>query len=91
MNYKKVGDGFLVDDMCAEGYKYSWYFRNQLAPRKWIDYGVSPLHGRVMSLFEQLTKKTGNCICGIYNLFNSPKFAKKALNESEKGVMTHGV
>ena len=72
MSYKKVGDIFLVDAMCTEGYIYLWYFRNQLALRKWIDYGLSPLHGRVMSLFEQLPEKTGNYICGMDNLFNSP-------------------
>ena len=38
VSYKKVGDGFLVDYLCAEGYTYSCYFRNQLAPIKWIDY-----------------------------------------------------
>ena len=40
VRYKKVGDGFLVDSLCAEGYTYLWYFRNQLAPRKCIDYGL---------------------------------------------------
>ena len=45
----------------------------------------------VMSLFEQLTEKTDNYICGMDNLFNSPKFAKQALNESGEDVMTHGV
>ena len=60
VTYKKGGDGFLVDALWAEGYTYSWYFRNQLAPRKWIGYGLPPLHGLVMSLFEQLPGKTGN-------------------------------
>ena len=84
VRYKKVGDVFLVDALCAEGYTYSWYFRNQLAPRKWIDYGLLPMHGRVMSLFEQIPEKTGDYICGMDNLYNSSKFAKKALNESGK-------
>ena len=44
-----------------------------------------------MSLFEQLPEKTGNYICGIDNLFNLQKFAKQALNEIGKDVMTHGV
>ena len=46
-----------MDALCAEGYTYWWYFRNQLAPKKWIGYGLSPLHGRLMSLFEQLPEK----------------------------------
>ena len=80
-----------MGDMCAEGYTYSWYFRNQLAPRKFIGYGLLHLHGQVMSLFEQLPEKTGNYICGMDNLFNSPNFVKQELNESLKGAMTHGV
>ena len=91
VNYKKGGDGFLVDALCTEGYTYSWYFKNQLAPRKWIGYGPSPLHGRVMSLFEKIPGKTGNYICIMDNLFNSPKFSKQALDESGKDAMTHGV
>ena len=30
MTYKKVGDGFLLDALCAEGYTYSWYFKTNL-------------------------------------------------------------
>ena len=66
-----------MDDLCDEGYTYSWYFKNQLAPINWIGYGLLPLHGRVMNLFEQLSEKTGNYICGMDNLFNWPKFANK--------------
>ena len=88
---KNVGDGFLVDSLCSERYTHSWYFRNQFAPSKWIDYGLLPMHVRVMSLFEQLPEKTGNYICGMDNLFNSPNFEKQELNESGNGVMTHGV
>ena len=50
ISYKCVGDGFLVDALCSEGYTYSWYFRNQAAPRQWMKQGLSPLHSRVMSL-----------------------------------------
>ena len=57
VTYKKGEDVFLVDDPCAEGYTYSWNFINQLAPRKWIGYGLPPLHGQVMSLFEKLPEK----------------------------------
>ena len=77
--YKKGGDGFLVDAMCAVGYTHSWYFRNQLATRKWIGYGLLPLHGRVMILFEPPLEKTGDYICGKDNLFNSPKFSKTSI------------
>ena len=80
-----------MHSLCAEGYTCLWYFRNQLAPRNWIGYGLSPLHGRVTSLFEQLPEKTGNYIFGVNNLCNSPKFAKQAFNDIGKDVMTHGV
>ena len=88
---KRVEVFFLVDAFCAEGYTYSWYFRNQLAPIKWIGYRLSPLHGRLMILFQQLPEKTGNYICIMDDLFKLPKFVKQALNESGKDVMTHGV
>ena len=57
VTYQKGGDGFLVDALCNEGYTYSWYFRNQLAPRNWIYYGLLPLHDQVMNLFEKLPEK----------------------------------
>ena len=89
VNFKKVGDGFLVDCLCAEGYTYAWYFRNQVAPKSWTDKDLSPLHARVMSLFQQLPLK--HYICGMDNLYMSAKFAKVAMIDSEKNVLIHGV
>ena len=89
VTFKKVGDGFLVDALCADGYTFAWYFRNQLAPKYWTDKELSPLHARVMALFQQLPDS--NYKCGMDNLFMSPKFAKIAKNDSGKGVMIHGV
>ena len=60
ISYKRVRDGFLVDALCSEGYTYSWYFRNQAAPRQWMERGLSPLHSRVMSLLQQLPKSSAN-------------------------------
>ena len=37
ITFKKVGDGFLVYALCADGYTYSFYFRNQVAPQFWTD------------------------------------------------------
>ena len=31
--YKQAGDRFLIDAMYAYGYTFSWYFRNQAAPK----------------------------------------------------------
>ena len=89
MTFKKAGDGFLVDALCADGYTYAWYFRNQLAPKFWTDKELSPLHERVMYLVGQLPDS--NYKCGMENLFMSPKFAKIAKNDSGKGIMIHGV
>ena len=89
VTFKKVGDGFLVDCLCTDGYTFAWYFRNQVAPKFWTDKNLSPLHARVMSLLQQLPHK--NYICGMDNLYMSAKFAKIALIDSGKRVMIHGV
>ena len=89
VTFKKAGDGFLVDALCAYGYTSVWYFRNQLSPKFWTDKELSPLHARVMALVGQLTDS--NYKCRIDNLFMSPKFAKIAKNDSGKGIMIHGV
>ena len=74
INYKKEGDGFQCDAVCSDGYTYCFFFRNQQAPKKWIDLDVSPLHAQCLSLFEQLPGK--NYSCGMDNLYNSCKFFK---------------
>ena len=89
VTFKKAGDGFLVDALCADGYTYAWYFRNQLAPKCWTDKELSPLHAWVMDLVWQLPDR--NYKCGMENLFMSPKFAKISKNDSGKGIMIHGV
>ena len=66
----------MVDALCADGYTYSFYFRNQVTPKFWTDKNLSPLHGRVMSLLLQLPDK--HYKCGMDNLSISPKFAKIA-------------
>ena len=81
VTFKKVGDGFLVDCLCSDGYTYVWYFRNQVAPQGWTDKGLSPLHARVMSLFSQLPDE--NYTCGMDNLYMSAKFAKVAVIDSK--------
>ena len=89
ISFKNAGDGFLVDTLCSEGYTFVWYFRNQVAPKKWTDTGLSPFHSRCMSLFQQLPNT--NYVCGMDNLYMSAKFAKVAMNESGKCVYIHGV
>ena len=91
ITYKRAGDGFLVDALCADGYCYSFYFRNQKAPDKWLKKELSPLHSRVMALFEQLPQNTSNYQCRMDNLFMSVKFAKFAKCAAPISVMIHGV
>ena len=91
ITYKKVGDEFLVDSLWSDGYTYTWYFRNQPALKSWIGRGMSPLQSRVMSMLQQLPENTKNYVCGMDNLFMSPKFAKIAHNCSGKNVMIRGV
>ena len=91
ISYKKVGDGFLVDALSADGYTFTWYFRNQRAPSEWTEKGLSPLHSRVMSLLQQLPDKTKNYKCGMDNLFMSAKFAKICYLHTGRNVMIHGV
>ena len=79
----------MVDALCADGYTYSFYFRNQVAPKFWTDKKLSPLHSRVMALLLQLPDK--HYKCGMDNLFMSPKFAKIAKNDTGKDIMIHGV
>ena len=82
--------GFLFDSLCAYGYTYSLYFRNQTAPKSWTEKGLSPLHARFMSLIGQLPDDTRNYLCGMDNLYISPKFANVMLNQSVRRVMIHG-
>ena len=88
--FKKVGDGFLLDALCADVYAYSFYFRNQVAPKSWIDKIRSPIHARVTSLLQQLHFDANNFLCVMDNLYISPKFATVALNGSGKILIIHG-
>jgi hypothetical protein len=89
INFKRAGDGFLVDALCADGYCYSFYFRNQPPPAKWIHKNLSPLHARVMALYEQLPSGSKNYSCKMDNLFMSARFAQVA--KVQTNVMIHGV
>ena len=52
ITYKNEGDGFQADALCDDGYTYQFYFRNHPAPQKYLSKGLSPLHSRVLSLFD---------------------------------------
>ena len=46
VTYKNAGDGFQADVICADGYTFNWYFRNQPASPHYLDQGFSPLSYR---------------------------------------------
>ena len=61
---------------------------NEPPPTKYISKGFSPLHSRVLSLFDSL--KDDHHQCGMDNLYNSAKFCRAAY-QHERKVLCHGV
>ena len=82
ITYKAEGDGFQCDAVCEIGYTYTFYFRNQKAPKKYLDKGLSPLHSRVLGMFDQLKDKFHNC--WFDNRYLSAKFAKASFCHEKK-------
>jgi len=88
ITYKKEGDGFQCDCLADDGYTFTFYFRNQPAPKHWLDQGLSPLHARCMALFD--------CLMDQYhqvrfdNLYMSAKFALASFQHPQK-VLVEGV
>ncbi len=88
ITYKAEGDGFQCDALCDEGYTFSFYFRNQPAPKKYLLQGLSPLHSRVMSLFDSLRSRFHRVT--FEKLYLSAKFCKASWNHPNK-VLIAGV
>ena len=88
ITYKNAGDGFQCDALCQEGYCYQHYFRNYPAPRKYLNMKLSPLHSRVMWLFDSL--RDCHHQIGMDNLYNSAAFCRAAYLHP-KQVLCHGV
>jgi hypothetical protein len=88
ITFKRAGDGFMCDALCDDGFTYSIYFRNEPPPPKYTAMGLSPLHGRVMWLFDQL--KDHGHRCRVDNLYMSAKFAKFCYNHDNK-ILLEGV
>ena len=72
ITYKAEGDGFQCDALCQEGFTYQIYMRNDPAPAKYLKQGLSPLHSRVMALFDKL--EDCHHQCAMDNLYNSAAF-----------------
>jgi hypothetical protein len=88
ITYKKEGYGFQCDALCDDGFTYAFYFRNHPAPKKYTKMGLSPLHSRVMALFDTMCDK--NHRVGMDNLYMSAKFAKAAYNHTNQ-VLIAGI
>lgn len=86
--FKAEGDGFMTYALCQESYCYQYYMRKEPAPQKYLTMGFSPLHSRVLALFDSLHNNLHNC--GMDNLYNSAKFCRGAYLYPKK-VLCHGV
>ena len=82
ITYKNEGDGFQANALCEAGYTWTFYFRNQPAPRDWVQKGYSPLHARILGMFDQLEEEYHNC--WFDNLYLSAKFAKASFTHDKK-------
>ena len=82
ITYKNEGDGFQADALCEAGYTWTFYFRNQPTPRDWVQIGYSPLHARILGMFDQLEEEYHNC--WFDNLYLSAKFVKALFTHDKK-------
>jgi hypothetical protein len=87
ITYKAEGDGFQNDALGQDGWTHQVYFRNDPAPEKYLRMGLSPLHARVVWLFDCV--KDNWHTCGLDNLYNSAKFCRFAYVENR--VLINGV
>jgi hypothetical protein len=46
ITYKTEGDGFQADAFRQDGFTFQTFMRNDPAPKKYMDQGLSPLHSR---------------------------------------------
>jgi hypothetical protein len=82
VTYKAEGDGFQADALCQDAFTYALYYRNDPAPKKYLDTGLSPLHSRVMWLFDRVEDKYHRCM--MDNLYMSAKLCRVSFNHPNK-------
>ena len=66
---KRIGDRIQTDAIADDGYTWDFYFRNEPIPKIWLDMGLSPMHGRLLHMFENF-RDNHHCV-NMDNLFNS--------------------
>ena len=74
ITHKNEGDGFQTDALCQEGFCYQHYMRNEPTSTKYLSKDYSPLHSRVLYLFDSLKDEYHQC--RMDNLYNSAKFCR---------------
>ena len=89
ITYKAEGDGFQADALCQSGFTYQVHLRNDPAPKQYLSQGLSPLHSRVMGLFDSLGVNKNHQYF-MDNLYNSVSFCRAAYNHPNR-VLTAGV
>ena len=77
ITYKKEVYGFLCYTLCDYGYTFTFYFRRDPPPAKYTSVGLSPIHARVMDIFDEVTDEYHEF--GVNNLYMSAKFCRDAL------------
>ena len=84
IKFKRVGDGFMCDALCDQGFTISFIFRHDDVPVS--GHNLSATSERVIWLCKQIKSKW----CHIYmdNLFNSVRLTRAGYIE---GVLIHGV
>jgi hypothetical protein len=87
ITYKDEGDGFQCDCLAQDGWTHQVYFRNEPAPAEYLRMGLSPLHARVMWLFDCVKHKWH--VCGLDNLYNPAKFCQTSFIQNK--VLINGV
>ena len=89
ITYKTEGDGFQCDALCQDGFCYSFYMRNDPAPKRFLKQGLSPLHSRTMSLLDGV--KDAYHQCTMDNLYMSASLCRAAIVMLANPVLTQGV
>lgn len=88
ITYKQEGEDFQYDALCDDGYTFTFYFLHDPPLVKYNSIELSPLHARLMNLFNTVTD---DCYeCGVDNVYMSAKFCRDAYNHPKKFKL-HGI
>ena len=88
ITYKAEVDGFQADALCDDGFIYQVYMRNDPKTKKYLKQGLSPIHSRVMALFDAVKDSYHHCT--MDHLYNSTTFFRAAYNRT-RNIIFQGV